>query len=689
MDLRKIFFLFLFLLLYRISLSQMVFFSGNDFNSVFICEDGRVFMSGENNTGQLGNGTYVPSYYPVEIAGIDGIGPSPRCKQTQIEGFTTFLALTQSGDTVISWGVNWAGQIGDGTTIAKNYPVRVRGVNGEGYLQNIIQIATGNSTSYALTEDGKVLTWGGNVVGQTGRGNFDTPLLFPDYVLKAEGDTLQNVKAISAGGVFGMALLCDGTVWAWGYNNPGCLGQGNTTNSAYALQVKNHTGTGFLEGIIKIEAGDNYAFALSNSDTLWCWGADWHGQLGIGSWGNQYLPTYVRNSDGNGHLTDVVDLAAGQGHALAVLSDRTVVAWGLNDHGQLGNDDAVSTMLPQKVKDHTGLGFLSDVNYIGTGDMFSIARTTDNKLYVWGENTLGQLGVGDHVHRYLPVEPSLACEPTSVEFPGTGKMNYTSNVCAGNNSGNVYLTNHHHTVTEWQQSTDNFASFTSIDNKDFSLSYANLNRRTWYRTVLSECGADYYSPDAVISINPVTQPGIVNSSTTVRLLQNHDTLQLTGHNGSILRWEYSTDNFQNDINTLNHYSEKLVYSGIQKTTWYRALVKSGACPPEYSEVAEIKIIDESAIVIYNAFTPNGDDYNDEWIIDHIELFPQNTVEIYNRWGQLVYHTEQYDNVNNVWNGESNVSGTLGGNILADGTYYYVVRLHEDHPVLKGFVVISR
>jgi alpha-tubulin suppressor-like RCC1 family protein len=84
--------------------SQKVLFSGNDDNSIFVCEDGNVYSSGENNEGQLGNGTLIPSNIPVLISGINGTGLPPRCKQVQIEGVSTFMALTNSGDTVLAWG---------------------------------------------------------------------------------------------------------------------------------------------------------------------------------------------------------------------------------------------------------------------------------------------------------------------------------------------------------------------------------------------------------------------------------------------------------------------------------------------------------------------------------------------------------------------------------------------------------
>lgn len=666
--------------------TQKVFFSGNDDNAIYICEDGRIFMSGENNTGQLGRGDFVPSNVPVPIAGIDGVGSAPRCKQVQIEGVSTFLALTNSGDTLIAWGPNEFGQVGDGTIGSKTYPVIVKGVGGIGRLENIKQIATGNYTSYALTEDGKVLSWGSNSFGQIGSGNLTSPVLFPTYVLKAPGDTLKNVKRISGGGVFALALLCDGTVWGWGRNNLGQLGQGTIINSEYAVPVKNRFGTAPLQDIVMIEAGDNYSFGLSSKDTLWCWGPNWDGRLGTGNFTEQLLPTYVRNAAGNGQLSGVLDIAAGQGHAITLLSDQSVYAWGINGRGQLGRNDTINSNLPVRVKDPSGTGFLSNVNYITTGDEFSIVRTDANELYVWGGNPLGQLGVNDHVNRLLPVLLTLPCEPTYDVFPGYGKMEHASSACLGANSGTVFLTKHHSSIVRWEQSFNNFSSVTNLNNTGNSQPYANLTQSTSFRAVLKECSTTFNSLIATIQMDSSTTPGAVQSSAAVRINSNHDTLQLTQYKGSVLRWESSHDNFVSDITPLSSTADWLEYSGISRTTYYRALVQRGACPARYSDTAVIRTIDQEMVKIYNGFTPDADDVNDEWIIDFIELYPQNKVEIYNRWGQVVYRASSYDNKKNVWKGENNVSDKQ---VLADGTYFYVVDLGEDLPVLKGYVVISR
>lgn len=664
---------------------QNVFFSANDDNSAFLCEDGRVLMTGENNVGQLGIGSLVPSNVPIMISGVNGALP-PRCKQVSLEGVTTFMALTNSGDTVLSWGPNDRGQVGDGTMNKRLTPYIVKGVGGIGHLNNIKQISTGNTTGYALTNEGKVLSWGGNASGETGTGNFTDPVYYPSYVLKAPGDTLKNVKTISGGGTFCIALLCDGSVWAWGKNHVGQLGQNNKTNSAYAIPVKDKSGKSVLNNIIKIEAADNYSYALSNNDTLWVWGPNWDGRLGIGNKTDRLVPDYVRSIDGSKHLSGVIAIAGGQGVALALMSDKTVCSWGLNDYGQLGKSDTLDSMLPVKVKDPTGSGDLKDINYVSVGDVHCIVRNDKNEIYVWGGNPLGQLGLNDHVDRWLPVLLTLPCEPDRDVFPGNGKMENIPSVCVESNKGKVYITKYHSAIERWEQSTDNFETFTPIDNTSFSNEYTNLKKKTYYRVLLNDCGKTFYSPVTVLDIDSLTKSGIVESSASVRANLNKDTLHLKDYKGTVLFWEYSKDNFTTDWHIIKSSESACVYNNLLKTTYYRAYVKRGSCPARYSEAAEIKIVGASEVKVYDGFTPNGDNINDEWIIDFIELYPDNKVEIYNRWGQLVYRNSSYNNESKVWRGESNIAGK---EILADDTYFYVINLGEGTPVMKGYVVINR
>jgi gliding motility-associated-like protein len=95
------------------------------------------------------------------------------------------------------------------------------------------------------------------------------------------------------------------------------------------------------------------------------------------------------------------------------------------------------------------------------------------------------------------------------------------------------------------------------------------------------------------------------------------------------------------------------------------------------------------LVIYKGFSPNGDGSNDEWIIDGILLYPNNTIQVFNRWGNLVYQEVGYDNQTKVWFGQSNKGWVIGGNELPDGTYFYMVNLGDGNEVRSGYVMLKR
>lgn len=141
-----------------------------------------------------------------------------------------------------------------------------------------------------------------------------------------------------AGGLsYSLALAKDGTVWAWGRNSYGQLGDGTTTTSSLPVQVKGSAGTGTLSGITAIAANYMQSFALAEDGTVWAWGRNNYGQLGDGTITNSSLPVQVKNSAGTGVLSGITAIIAGGHHTLALAEDGTVWAWGRNQLGQLGD----------------------------------------------------------------------------------------------------------------------------------------------------------------------------------------------------------------------------------------------------------------------------------------------------------------------------------------------------------------
>jgi len=220
-------------------------------------------------------------------------------------------------------------------------------------------IAAGYCHSAAINKDGTLWTWGYNNYGQLGDGttvNRATPV----QVLN-----LTDVTDVAAGYGHTVAVKSDGTVWAWGYNGSGQLG-GSSYNNYSPIQVNNIT------DVVAVSAGEQHTVALKNDGTVWTWGNNSYGQLGDGTTTNRSTPVQVQN------LTGVVTVAAGGIHTVAVKNDGTVWTWGYNSNGQLGDGTSVNRSIPIQVPN------LEDITAITAGQYNTLAAKNDGNVYAWG-----------------------------------------------------------------------------------------------------------------------------------------------------------------------------------------------------------------------------------------------------------------------------------------------------------------
>jgi len=251
------------------------------FHSVALKSDGTVWSWGNNNCGQLGDNTITTSRTPLQVVGPGASGFLSGVKAIACGGYHT-IALMNDG-TVWAWGLNEWGQLGDGTMTNSRTPVQVVGPGGSGYLAGITAIAGGVEHTIALRDDGTVWTWGFNVFGQLGNGTHSAENPVPVQVVGPGGSGyLDGIVAISGRFLNTVALKNDGTVWTWGHNAWGELGDGTTNDSTTPIQVVGSGGSGWLTGITAVACGMGYMIALRNDGTVWTWG------------GNSYTPVQVK-----------------------------------------------------------------------------------------------------------------------------------------------------------------------------------------------------------------------------------------------------------------------------------------------------------------------------------------------------------------------------------------------------------
>jgi alpha-tubulin suppressor-like RCC1 family protein len=231
-----------------------------------------------------------------------------------------------------------------------------------------------------VRQDGTLWAWGGNAYGQLGDGT-TTKRTTPVQVMG-----LDNVEAVAAGDNHSLALKKDGTVWAWGYNNHGQLGDGTTTTRTTPVQIAG------LTNVAAIATKTDHSLAVKKDGTVWAWGKNNYGKLGDGTAVTRYTPVQVVG------LSGVVSVAAGYLTSLALKQDGTVWGWGFNESGMIGDGTTTTKLTPVQT---TGL---SGATVIVAGDLHALALKQDGTVWGWGENFSGQLGDGTTTQRITPVQ---------------------------------------------------------------------------------------------------------------------------------------------------------------------------------------------------------------------------------------------------------------------------------------------
>jgi len=375
------------------------FIAAGSAHSLAVTCDGDVYAWGNNNqceTWMWGAGVPVLQE-PLPPGAVEVVGGSLHT-----------MALMSDG-TVYAWGHNYYGQLGVHSNDDSCIPLQVHGPGDVGYLTGITKVAAGENHSLAVKEDGSLWSWGRNWYGQLGiHSNNDHTI---PYQVHGPGNVgyLTDIVDVAAGASanHSLALKSDGTVYAWGKGDHGQLGIHSNNDHTIPYQVHGPDNVGYLYGITKVAAGANFSLALKSDGTVWAWGEGGHGQLGIHSNNDHTIPYQVHGPGNVGYLTDIVDVAAGQQHSLALRDDGTVWAWGANGDGQLGihtNDDHT---VPYQVHGPNGEDYLSGIIEVAAGDYFSLAVKADGTVWAWGKGNIGQLGLngegppyGDHTIPY-------------------------------------------------------------------------------------------------------------------------------------------------------------------------------------------------------------------------------------------------------------------------------------------------
>jgi alpha-tubulin suppressor-like RCC1 family protein len=289
--------------------------------------------------------------------------------------------------TLWGWGSNANRAIGDGTTTNRSVPTQV------GIDTNWSKVIAGKSIigpsdfhNFAIKTDGTLWGWGNNSVGQLGL----LDIAFRSIPTQIGPDT--NWSKVSAGTSFTIAIKTDGTLWSWGSNTNGTLGLRTaaiaSSNRSSPVQI------GTRSDWTQISSGTSHTIAIRSDGTLWAWGNGSFRQLGITTTftGNRSSPTQV------GVRSDWTQIAAGYSHSMAISSNGTLWSWGGNADGQLGIGVATGRSSPVQV------GTRSDWTQVDANRIVSSGLRSDGTLWSWGDNSYGNLGLGVYTNRSSPTQ---------------------------------------------------------------------------------------------------------------------------------------------------------------------------------------------------------------------------------------------------------------------------------------------
>lgn len=345
-------------------------------------EDGAVLCWGANDEGQLGNGSAVELHTPSPVCGI---GPVSAIAV----GANHACALTTAAE-VVCWGSNTFDQLGNPT--AGTYsplPVAVVGL-----LAGTKAIAVGEAHSCAISGDGVVQCWGATTDGTFGSDESTSKSALPKAVPSLDAQ----VVSLVGGSGHSCALVQDGRIECWGQNNYGQLGDGTFTNRAVPAAVTAHARFRGLTSGALYSCGLEADAEKPDGGGVWCWGYNVVGQLGDGTTTNRALAVPVV-----GLTSGVSAIAAGNGHACALMSSGGVQCWGSGAMGQLGHQAFADSLVPVSAAD-----IESGMEAIAAGGNHTCALSKTGSITCWGANENGQLGNGFTSNAATPVEVASA-----------------------------------------------------------------------------------------------------------------------------------------------------------------------------------------------------------------------------------------------------------------------------------------
>ncbi|KAL8166307.1 hypothetical protein V2J09_007806 [Rumex salicifolius] len=362
---------------------QVLLISAGASHSVALLSGGTVCSWGRGEDGQLGIGDAEDRLSPIQVSALDD-----HQVTSLICGADHTMAYSDSQMQVYSWGWGDFGRLGHGNSSDLFLPHPIKALGGV----KIRQIASGDSHCLAVTMEGQVASWGRNQNGQLGLGTTEDSLV-PQKLHSFDGIP---VKMVAAGAEHSAAVTEDGHLYGWGWGRYGNLGLGDRKDRLFPEKVLNADD----QKMILVACGWRHTISVNTSGKLYTYGWSKYGQLGHGDNEDHLIPHRLEKLSNQ----CVSQISGGWRHTMAVTSDGTLYAWGWNKFGQLGVGDNVDRCAPVQLSnfDATTCTLCKKVTQICCGWRHTLAVTDKCNMYSWGRGTNGQLGHGDSRDRNQP-----------------------------------------------------------------------------------------------------------------------------------------------------------------------------------------------------------------------------------------------------------------------------------------------
>ena len=379
---------------------QDIYLNWNEFEKIDNFVGNRLWMMGMNPDGQMGNNGPVNVSRSSPIQTVSG---GTNWRQILVTEQFTLGALKTDG-TLWTWGRNQYGQLGTNDRINRSSPVQV-----VGNATNWKQISSTGEGISAIKTDGTLWLWGRNNNAQLG----DNTIITRSSPVQIFGG---GTNWRQTGGR--MAIKTDGTLWTWGNNSRGELGDNTTIARSSPVQVFGG-GTNWKQAVMggaSFNGVDGCAAAIKTDGTLWTWGRNETGQLGLNDRTPRSSPVQIL-----GGGTNWRSISGASWHLSAIKTDGTLWLWGRNQYGQLGTNDIVHRSSPVQV-----LGGGTNWKSVPPVTLANCtgALKTDGTLWFWGFNSYGGFGANDRIHRSSPVQTVV-------------RGNNWKEVCVGNVCGAI------------------------------------------------------------------------------------------------------------------------------------------------------------------------------------------------------------------------------------------------------------